>query len=379
MRVYINPIAIGVLVSLLIIYLLFIPIFVHQFRKYGTLKIRKNIIIASFTIYMITAWFMTILPLPSIQTVREMKQIIPNFRPFMFVTTFLNESGFVLTKPGTWYSSILSSSCFTVVFNVFLTIPFGVYLRKYFNISLAGVAIMGFLLSLFYELTQYSGLYGIYPKAYRLADIDDLIVNTFGAVVGYWLTGYIKHFLPNSEKDKRINKEEASFSIRLVSLILDSISIIVLYELSRVVVYWNAAHRKWDLVIFLVSEAIVFIIIPLCLKNKQTIGMFILRLNLTDEMGECIKLSKALVHNLFIGLWLHVIFTIQGMVEVNSIVMIIVQFLFIIFMFVMLLMSILKRKVCYYWESWFETYLKTNLTSHGLELPTSGRDRNEKC
>ncbi|WP_054750407.1 VanZ family protein [Ruminiclostridium josui] len=211
MRVYINPIALGILVSLLIIYLLFIPLFVHQFRRHGTLKIRRNIVIASFIIYMITAWFLTILPLPSMQAVREMKQIIPNYRPFLFITTFLNESGFILTKPKTWYSAILSPSCFTVVFNVFLTIPFGVYLKKYFKLPLAAVAILGFLLSLFYEVTQYTGLYGIYPKAYRLADVDDLIVNTFGAVVGYLLTRFIDHILPNIEKDKRVIKKEASF------------------------------------------------------------------------------------------------------------------------------------------------------------------------
>ncbi|WP_159413169.1 RDD family protein [Ruminiclostridium josui] len=158
---------------------------------------------------------------------------------------------------------------------------------------------------------------------------------------------------------------------------MDYISIIVLYELSRVVIYWNVAHRKWDLVIFLVSEVIVFIIIPLFTKG-QTIGMFILRLNLTDNMGKCVNIPKALLHNIFIGLWLHIIFTIQGRVEVNSIVMIIIQFLFIIFMFVMLLNSIFHRKVCYYWESWFNTYIKRNLINHEPELMTCGKDINEK-
>lgn len=42
-------------------------------------------------------------------------------------------------------------------------------------------------LSLVFELTQLSGLFGLYPRPYRLADVDDLMTNTLGGMVGYWL------------------------------------------------------------------------------------------------------------------------------------------------------------------------------------------------
>ena len=47
-----------------------------------------------------------------------------------------------------------------------------------------------------FELTQLSGLYFIYPRSYRLADVNDLINNTVGGIVGYWLTPLFTFLLP---------------------------------------------------------------------------------------------------------------------------------------------------------------------------------------
>lgn len=63
--------------------------------------------------------------------------------------------------------------------------PFGVYLRYYFKQDLKRTILFSFLLSLFYELTQLSALYGIYSGPYRLADVEDLICNTMGGAVGW--------------------------------------------------------------------------------------------------------------------------------------------------------------------------------------------------
>lgn len=366
MRVYLNPIALGIMVSLLIIYLAFIPILIQEYRKYGTLRMRGNLVVASFILYMITAWFMTILPLPSIEAVKNMKPIQPNFRPFLFVETFVSSNpGFALTNPKTWVAAMRSSSFFTVAFNVVLTIPFGVYLRKYFKLSLLWVAVLGFFLSLFYETTQYTGLYGFYPQAYRFPDVDDLIVNTLGAVVGYFFTGCIDRILPNPAKDSGIKTEKASLFRRLLALIVDSVVINVIFYLSKVVIYRNAVHSEWDLIMFLASEAIVFLLVPLLTKNKQTIGMIVLRISLKNEKGQCPKTSNVLLHNLFVGMWIHFIHGMKGMLPIYAIEMIL-QLLYIIWISMMIFKSIRKRKVCYYWEPWFDTYIKAYLPNHEL-------------
>ena len=37
------------------------------------------------------------------------------------------------------------------------------------------ITCIGFLVSLFYETTQFTGLWFLYPQAYRYATVDDLI------------------------------------------------------------------------------------------------------------------------------------------------------------------------------------------------------------
>lgn len=361
MKVYINPITMGIMVSLVIIYLAFIPIMVHQYRRYGSLRTRGNIVLMSLILYMITAWFMTILPLPSIEAVQNMKAIRPNLRPFLFIETFLNSTGFVLTKPGTWLASLKSSSFYTVAFNVVLTIPFGVYLRKYFKLKLHWVAVLGFCLSLFYEFAQYTGLYGFYPRAYRFADVDDLIVNTSGAVLGYFLAALIDRMLPDSSKDKDMMTEEVSKVRRLLALVVDSIAISVLFQISRLVIYWNKAHRDWDLVIFVVCEVTVFMLLPLLTKKKKTMGMLALKIYLVDQKGQDVKASKALLHNLLVGIWLHTIFGIQGKLPEVALLTIILQLSLLLWFVLFIIKSLTQRKVCYFWEAWLDAYMMAYL------------------
>ncbi|MCG5648116.1 VanZ family protein, partial [Oliverpabstia sp. DFI.9.49] len=38
--------------------------------------------------------------------------------------------------------------------------------------------ILSFLLTLSFELIQRSALFGLYPRPYRLFDVDDLMINT---------------------------------------------------------------------------------------------------------------------------------------------------------------------------------------------------------
>jgi hypothetical protein len=43
---------------------------------------------------------------------------------------------------------------------------------------------LGLAVSLLIELTQLTGVWGVYPCAYRLFDVDDIVTNSFGALLG---------------------------------------------------------------------------------------------------------------------------------------------------------------------------------------------------
>lgn len=59
---------------------------------------------------------------------------------------------------------------------------------------------MSFAYSLFFELTQLSGLYGVYRYPYRFFEIDDLICNTLGGMTGYLITPLFVFFIPKRER-----------------------------------------------------------------------------------------------------------------------------------------------------------------------------------
>ena len=52
------------------------------------------------------------------------------------------------------------------------------------TLSLKRTVLYSFLLSLFYETSQITALFVIYPGPYRLADVEDLICNTMGGAAG---------------------------------------------------------------------------------------------------------------------------------------------------------------------------------------------------
>lgn len=45
-----------------------------------------------------------------------------------------------------------------------------------------------------------SGLYGIYPYPYRFFEVDDLICNTLGGMVGFWVAPAVVFMLPKRDR-----------------------------------------------------------------------------------------------------------------------------------------------------------------------------------
>lgn len=71
----------------------------------------------------------------------------------------------------------------------------GIYLRYYFKKDLKKTLLITFLVSLFFELTQLTSLYGIYNAPYRIFDLDDLILNTFGGFLGYLIVPLFTYYI----------------------------------------------------------------------------------------------------------------------------------------------------------------------------------------
>lgn len=244
-----------------------IPFIVSNYHKYGAIHKLRTLIIYSFVLYLLTIYFLVILPLPSIEEVREMTTPIMNLVPFSFVVDFIKETPLVLSDPSTYILALKHSSVYVVVFNIFMTIPFGMYLRYYYKCSFKKTILLSFLLSLFFEITQLTGLYFIYPRAYRLFDVDDLILNTLGGGVGYFVVALISKYLPSREKIDEETKELSKVVSPLRRLTICFIDLF-LYLLFTIIlgIFLRIGGR-----IFLVSFLLYYLVLPL-LMHDATIG-----------------------------------------------------------------------------------------------------------
>ncbi len=197
---YLNVIKVAFFTFPFLAFLITLPYMMHQYHKYGSVYYVRAGIFYSFILYLLVAYFLVILPLPTTASVRMLTTPRMQLIPFHFILDIIKESPLVLSKISTYLPSLLNPSIYVVLYNILLTVPFGIYLRYYFKCDMKKTLIYSFFLSLFFELTQLSGLYFIYPRGYRLFDVDDLFLNTLGGGIGYFFGKLLMYILPNRDQ-----------------------------------------------------------------------------------------------------------------------------------------------------------------------------------
>lgn len=91
-----------------------------------------------------------------------------------------------------------------ILFNVLMTIPFGMFLRYYFGLDAKRVFLYSLALTTLIEFGQFSGLFFLFKGSYRLFEVDDLLLNTAGGMLGYLLMGKFGRNFPDLEQTKVI-------------------------------------------------------------------------------------------------------------------------------------------------------------------------------
>lgn len=283
MSVYSIPIKFAIITFPFIAFILTIPFLIYQYRKYGAIPILKSIIFYSFILYLITAYYMVILPLPSIEYVKKLNTPYTQLVPFQFIKDITATVSFDVTNFKDIINIFSHSTIYVVVFNFILTLPFGVYLKYYFNKKWYQTIIYSFLFSLFFELTQLSGLYGIYPRPYRLFDVDDLIINTLGGFFGHLITPLLTIFLPTQKELESISYkkgEKVTLLRRGLAFLIDVFFITLINVIVSILLY----SSKLFFYSGLISILIYYIFVPL-IGNGKTIGKKILRLDIASIKG----------------------------------------------------------------------------------------------
>ncbi|MBE5960864.1 MAG: hypothetical protein E7256_05690 [Lachnospiraceae bacterium] len=204
---YINSILLGFGSFPLFAILFTLPIFLFTIIRYKAINFVRIGLNYAMLLYLLCVTALVFFPLPTVEEAANLHGHHAQLIPFHFIVDIAKESPLVLTEPATYLRAAFDHTVLQVVFNVIMTIPFGMYLRYYCGCQAKKVVVLSFLLSLFIEVTQLTGIYGVYQGSYRFCDVDDLMTNTLGGYLGYSLIVHIESRIPSIHVfDRKIAK-----------------------------------------------------------------------------------------------------------------------------------------------------------------------------
>ncbi len=252
-----------------------VPYLIYNYKKYGSIMSLRLWIIYSFILYMLITYCLIILPLPSAEKAQALKGHHMQLNPLNFIFDIIKNTKIDLNHPKSFLTIFNNWGFLTTIFNIFMTLPFGFYLRYYFQNNLKQVLIKSFLLSLFFELTQLSGLYFIYQGNYRLFDVDDLITNTLGGLLGFLLAGRLTKFLPTrAEIDQKSYDRSQKISLlrRFIAIFFDiAASIIFSFIIGTPLIKFFNFNNAIPISLFMV---VLFLSLISTITNGRTPGFF---------------------------------------------------------------------------------------------------------
>ncbi|MGG5306728.1 VanZ/RDD domain-containing protein [Enterococcus pernyi] len=371
MASYIEPIRFALIVFPFLALAISAIFFIYEYRKYGTFLLTRAVILYSFVFYLLCAYFLVILPLPTKEAVAKMTGPKMELHLFASWENFRANTVLVLSDPSTYLPAMRQSVFLEPLFNVFLLLPFGIYLRYYFRLPFVKTVIASFCLSLFFELTQLTGLYFIYPRPYRLFDVNDLLTNTFGGMLGYLVTPIFTFMLPTRARMDEVSYEKGktvSLTRRLVAYLIDWFFLSICTSIIGVVAGLSIGSSEftsysWWL---FVQVFLYFMLLPV-FTNGRTLGKKIVRIKLVEDGRERIRfralfIRYAYLYFLFYGLgWLSqlvgpVINQATGVTQMSAVFIflctLVAQFIFGLNLF----LSFIRKKRVLFYEKASHTY-----------------------
>lgn len=307
MSAYLFPIKTAFLIFPVLAMLLLLPFLIFNYRKYGYVNKWRSVILYSLLLYLLSAYFLVTLPLPQTYDTCSLQPANTQhvqLMPFYFVGEISTHTSAVFSQPATYFSLLKEPAFLQVAFNIILTIPFGMYLRYYFRRTFLQTAFFSFCLSVFFEVTQVTGLYGIYNCPYRLLDVDDLFLNTSGGIIGYIIAPMFTYFLPKaSELDAHVDlhAKPVGFIRRTIASQIDwvllSICITALANIN-IVPSLTPYPYVYELSITACFIFLYFIIIPY-ITNGKTLGKALLRIHVKGKHDRITFVELLIRYSLF--------------------------------------------------------------------------------
>lgn len=284
---YLGPVQSAVLTFPLLALILTFPYLLLEYRRYGAIPILRTILVYAFILYLINAYFQVILPLPSRSEVASSAAPAMQMDPGHFLRMIRRTADLNIHSLSSLKTFLKNSYVYQAVLNAVLLFPLGIYLHYYFRVNFFLSAVLIFLCSLFFEVTQLTGLYGFYAHAYRTFDVDDLILNTAGGIAGWILSPLICFFLPSRESiDDAAYRRGDSIPLfrRFLAFSVDFSVISAIQWVISLIIPETAVGFVMEILISIVFSIIYFTVFPV-ITDGYTLGKLIFRLRLTNRRG----------------------------------------------------------------------------------------------
>ncbi|TYP90499.1 VanZ family protein [Blastococcus xanthinilyticus] len=171
---FLGQLGLGAVLALLALAVLAVPVLAVQYRRLGAVDRGRTAGIYLLVVYAVVVVALTLLPLP---TPGDVVCAGRNVDPLAFV-------GAVRADLADGHSVLSSPALFQLLYNVAMFVPGGVLLRRSFRWPLHRVLLAALASSALIEAVQGTGVFGLYDCAYRVLDVDDVLTNVSGALVG---------------------------------------------------------------------------------------------------------------------------------------------------------------------------------------------------
>ncbi len=192
------PAYVGIFGGVVVFAAVFVPALAVQMRRYGRLSLPRLLGTAALAVYGVALVAYTMLPMPSGDVAAWCAQYATDgaqLRPFQFVDDIRSGTAGLGLK-----ATLTSTVVLQVVFNVALFVPLGFFARRFLGRGVIVSTLLGAATSLLIEVTQYTGIYGLIPCSYRVADVDDLMANTAGALIGALIAPLLLGWMPQTRE-----------------------------------------------------------------------------------------------------------------------------------------------------------------------------------
>ncbi len=257
---------------------LFVPFVALQYRRHGTLRFSQVLIWGAVLVYSLAVLTYTLLPLPTVTSALCADGgASVQLHPARVVHD-------VARGVARGHGLLRNSALQQAVFNVALFVPLGAFVRYLRGTRVVAATAVGLVVSLLVELTQLTGDWFAYPCAYRVFDVDDLISNTAGALLGAVLAPALV-LVPGQHRDDNPGRAgPVTAWRRLLGMVCDwavsqgtGIALVFTY---RVALDADTVPPRIDSVVqtLLLSVVPAFVLLAVLLRSHRSPGEAVVRL-----------------------------------------------------------------------------------------------------